>query len=317
MRITVGIRFALTLFAILNHASSEIINGTTHPLPADLNGSNFTYSHPVNLFTFQSQNQSLEMAFMDIPPTSPPNNRTALLLHGKNFCAPTWSATASALASAGYRVILPDQIGFCKSSKPARYQFTFQQLALNTRSLFLLYAVNVTQLVLVNPLGLEDWKAKGVPYQSVDATFVTERASNYSSIRAYEQATYYVNEWRPEYDVWVYMLDAVYHGSQGVEFAWCQALVTDMVITQPVVYEFGLVSTRTLLVVGAKDNTAIGKQWSPPEVQARLGHYDVLGKEVAGMLRDGTLVEFEDLGHSPQVQAPDRFHSALLGWLRE
>jgi hypothetical protein len=24
------------------------------------------------------------------------------------------------------------------------------------------------------------------------------------------------------------------------------------------------------------------------------------------------LVEFEDLGHSPQIQAPERFHKALL-----
>ena len=34
-----------------------------------------------------------------------------------------------------YRVIAPDQIGFCKSTKPARYQYSFQQLALNTHAL--------------------------------------------------------------------------------------------------------------------------------------------------------------------------------------
>ena len=58
-----------------------------------------------------------------------PNGRTAVLLHGKNFCAATWQATIGVLAAAGYRVIAPDQIGFCKSSKPEHYQFSFQQLA--------------------------------------------------------------------------------------------------------------------------------------------------------------------------------------------
>jgi hypothetical protein len=56
----------------------------------------------------------------------------AVLLHGKNFCAATWEPTIKHLVAAGYRVIASDQIGFCKSSKPAAYQFTFKQLAGNT-----------------------------------------------------------------------------------------------------------------------------------------------------------------------------------------
>lgn len=75
------------------------------------------------------------MAFMDVAPTVTANGKTALLLHGKNFCGPTWNATAIVLASIGYRVILPDQIGFCKSSKPESYQFSLQQLANNTHGL--------------------------------------------------------------------------------------------------------------------------------------------------------------------------------------
>ena len=74
------------------------------------------------------------MAYMDVKPAHP-NGRTAVLLHGKNFCAATWQATITALTEAGYRVIAPDQIGFCKSSKPAHYQFSFQQLAGNTHAL--------------------------------------------------------------------------------------------------------------------------------------------------------------------------------------
>lgn len=88
------------------------------------------------------------------------------------------------LLSSGYRVIIPDQIGFCKSSKPASYQFSLQQLALNTPSILnslkvtsvtvmghsmggmlpirfaLMYPSLVSHVVLVDPIGLEDWNVK-------------------------------------------------------------------------------------------------------------------------------------------------------------
>src|SRR3984957_20994237 len=94
----------------------------------------FEYPSPVSHYRFTSQRNDLDMAYLDVAPARP-NGRTAVLLHGKNFCAATWQATIQVLRDAGYRVIAPDQIGFCKSSKPAHYQFTFQQLAGNTHAL--------------------------------------------------------------------------------------------------------------------------------------------------------------------------------------
>ena len=75
------------------------------------------------------------MAYMDVKPPGTPNGKAVVLFHGKNFCAATWQPTIAALTAAGYRVIAVDQIGFCKSSKPAHYQFSFQQLAGNTHAL--------------------------------------------------------------------------------------------------------------------------------------------------------------------------------------
>ncbi len=95
----------------------------------------FEYPWPVSHFSFTSQNQALDMAYMDVRPTKSPNGRTAVLFHGKNFCAATWQDTIAALVAAGYRTIAVDQIGFCKSTKPAHYQFTLQQLAGNTHAL--------------------------------------------------------------------------------------------------------------------------------------------------------------------------------------
>lgn len=332
------ILFTFELLGLLCPALGDSIK--EHHIPEDLNGSNFTYPWPVKLYEFSTQhNQTLEMAFMDVAPTGTPNNKTALLTHGKNFCGPTWNATAIILAQAGYRVILPDQIGFCKSSKPDSYQFSLQQLAHNTMGLLtilgienvtlighsmggmlatrfsLMYPANVTELVLVNPIGLEDWKALGVPWQPLDTSWATELSSNYTTIRAYEQSTYYVNSWNTSYDIWVNMLNKIYHGSEAKKFTYNQAQTTDMVLTQPVVYEFPILKPKTLLLIGDKDNTAIGKAWSPPDVQAKIGHYNVLGKQVAAMINGSTLIEFPDLGHAPQIEEPDTFHAALMGWL--
>src|SRR3546814_4076637 len=43
----------------------------------------FTYPHPVQRFEFDSQQQKLSMAYMDVAATAEPNGRTVLLLHGK------------------------------------------------------------------------------------------------------------------------------------------------------------------------------------------------------------------------------------------
>lgn len=299
----------------------------------------FAYPWPVTLFHFRSQRQELEMAYMDVKP-SRPNGRVAVLLHGKNFCSATWQSTINALSSAGFRVIAPDQIGFCKSSKPEQYQFTFQQLAGNTHELLeslgvhrvtvighstggmlgiryaLMYPSEVEQLVLVDPIGLEDWKARGVPWESVDSLYRSALQTTAKSIRAYERTTYYAGTWDPRYERWVQMLAGMYRGAGREQVAWDSALLSDMIYTQPVIYELGELRMPVLLMIGDKDNTAIGKDRASPEVRAKLGNYPVLGKKAAAEIPHAKLVEFADLGHSPQIQAPERFHKALLEGLQ-
>ncbi|RKF36607.1 alpha/beta fold hydrolase [Paraburkholderia fungorum] len=298
----------------------------------------FDYPAPVGQYDFTSQGVALHMAYMDIRPAHA-NGRTAVLLHGKNFCAATWDTTIRRLSDAGYRVIAPDQIGFCKSSKPEHYQYSFQQLARNTHALLeslgvtdatiighstggmlairyaLMYPHETEQLVLVNPIGLEDWKAKGVPSLSVDQWYERELKTTADGIRRYEQATYYAGQWRADYEPWVQMLAGMYRGPGKQIVAWNSALLYDMIYTQPVVYELGHLSMPTLLLIGQKDTTAIGKDAAPPEVRAKIGHYPELGKAAAKAIPHATLVEFADLGHAPQMQDPQAFHQALLGGL--
>lgn len=296
----------------------------------------FHYPYPVQRFDLASQGASLSMAYMDVAPKAAANGRTAVLLHGKNFCGATWERTIAVLSEAGYRVVVPDQIGFCASSKPERYQFSFNQLAANTRALLeklgvaratvighsmggmlatrfaLAYPDAVEQLVLVNPIGLEDWQAGGVPYQSVDAAYQGELKTSFAGIKAYQQKFYYHGNWKPEYDRWVAMLAGMYAGPGKEKVAWNQALTSDMVFTQPVVHEFARLKPPTVLIIGGMDRTAPGANRAPPEIAARLGNYPELGRATARAIPRSTLVEFPEYGHSPQVEAPEAFHAALL-----
>ena len=281
----------------------------------------------------------MTMRYMDVAPTAAPNGRTAVVLHGKNFCSATWEQTIRALSGGGYRVIAPDQIGFCKSTKPERYQYSFQQLAANTHALLaalgikdavmighstggmlaaryaLMYPWSTSALVLVDPIGLEDWKALGVPWLSVDQWTEREKGVTAGRLRAYEQSTYYAGEWRPEYDRWVTMLAGLAQGAGHDIVARNAGLIDDMIYDQPVVYEFPLIRVPTILMIGDKDTTAIGKDFSPPEVRAKLSHYPELAQRIKAAIPGSRLIEFPEAGHAPQIQEPDKFNSALIGGL--
>ncbi|MBX9632438.1 MAG: alpha/beta hydrolase [Burkholderiales bacterium] len=295
----------------------------------------FDYPHAVERFVFPSQGREVSMAFMDVAPRQS-NGRTVVLLHGKNFCAATWEATIATLAANGYRVIAPDQIGFCKSTKPEHYQYTFHQLAANTRALLaargverativghsmggmlaaryaLMFPDAVDSLVMVSPLGLEDWKAEGVPYATIDQLYQGELKTTFDSIKNYQLKYYYNGKWLPQYDRWVAMAAGLYAGPGRESVARNQALTSDMIFTQPVLYEFGAMRVPTFLIIGGLDRTAPGAARAPAEVAKRLGNYPELGKRAAGAIPGARLIEFPELGHSPQVEAPDRFHYALL-----
>ena len=296
----------------------------------------FDYPWPVRDFAFSSQGEPMTMRYMDVAPSGTPTGKTAVVLHGKNFCSATWEQTIRALSGDGYRVIAPDQIGFCKSTKPERYQYSFQALAENTHALLaslgikdvvlighstggmlaaryaLMHPKEVSALVLIDPIGLEDWKALGVPALSVDQWIEGEKGVTAERLRAYEQSTYYAGEWRPEYERWVAMLAGLAQGPGKDIVARNAGLIDDMITTQPVVYEFPLIKVPTILMIGDKDTTAIGKDFSPPDVRARLGHYPELAQKTKAAIPGCELIEFADAGHAPQIQEPDKFNAALL-----
>lgn len=299
--------------------------------------SGYKYPFEVRLHPVQSQQQKLEMAYMDVRPGKA-NGRAVLLLHGKNFSGAYWERTVRELTTDGYRVIVPDQIGFGKSSKPEHYQFTFQDLATHTRGLLdalgvsrvsvighsmggmlatrfaLMYPDLTDKLVLVNPIGLEDWK-RLVPYRTVDESFKTELEATPESVRAYMRENYFAGTWKPEYDPLVEIQAGWLRGPDRRRIAWISALTSDMVFTQPVLYEFSDLKMPVLLIIGQRDRTAIGKAWAPPEVKPKLGSYPELGRRAQAAIPKAQLVAIEEAGHLPQVEAFERYWRALEEFL--
>ncbi len=297
----------------------------------------YPYPFPVQFVELASQQETVRMAYMDVAPKKP-NGHTVVLLHGKNFPASTWEPTIRLLTARGYRVIAPDQIGFGKSSKPARYQYSFHQLASNTRAVLdragvtkvsvvghsmggmlatrfaLMFPDRLEKLVLVNPIGLEDWKTV-VPYRSIDQWYEQEKKATPESVREYQRNSYYGGTWKPEYDRLIETSIGVLHHPDYPKIAWASALTYDMIFTQPVVYEFPNLKVPTLLIIGQRDRTALGKAGVPKEIAATLGDYPALGKRTAAAIPGAQLVEIPGVGHLPQVEAFEAYSQALAQFL--
>lgn len=305
----------------------------------DIELSNYQYPYPVSILHLNVQEQKLKMAYMDIQPENY-NGKNIVLMHGKNFNGAYWKTTIAALSKEGFRVIVPDQIGFGKSSKPAYFQYTFQQLAQNTKTLLdslkinktailghsmggmlatrfaLMYSETTEKLILVNPIGLEDWKIK-VPYKSVEWWYNNELNNSYESIRKYQLLSYYDNKWNPDYDQWVNLLAGWTLNSDYETIAWNSALTYDMIFTQPVVYEFGNISSPTLLIIGTRDRTALGKALVSDEIRKTMGLYDELGKKTQRSIPNAQLIELENVGHLPHIEKFDSFIKPLTAFLKE
>ncbi|MBB5708811.1 alpha/beta fold hydrolase [Sphingomonas xinjiangensis] len=319
--------------------AAVLLAGAAHaqtvPLGADLE--RFEYPYPVRWFETQSQSESVRMAYLDVAPTATPNGTTLVLLHGKNFCAATWGETIRGMAAQGYRVIAPDQVGFCKSSKPAGYQYSFHALADLTRGLLrqagvskvvlvghstggvlgvrfaLLHPELVERLVLVNPLGLNDTLAEGVPYTELGKLRAEEAKTSAASIKAYQLKNYYNGVWRADYDRWVTMLAGQYAGPGGDKVREAQARLSDMIETQPVAAELGRLKVPTTLIIGQTDKTAFRANTAPEPAKVRM--VPQAAEDAVKRIPGATLMRLDGLGHSPQVENPARFQQVLMAAL--
>jgi pimeloyl-ACP methyl ester carboxylesterase len=311
--------------------------GPVYTAPLGIALDEYPYPYPVQFLPLDIQGQTVRMAYMDVSPTGSDNGQAVILLHGKNFYGSYWDKTIKVLSGAGYRVVVPDQIGFGKSAKP-EINYSFDLLAANTAQLLdhlgikqavivghsmggMLgvrfarnYPERTTCLALEDPIGLEDYRFF-VPPQTTEELFKIEMAMTPEKYRAFVQR--YFVRWKPEYEPLVETRCRVMLSGEYPRYAMASALTYHMIYQQPVRHEFHLIKPATLLVVGLADRTTVGRGRVPEEILRDKGQYPQLGKAAAKDIPHGKLVEIPNCGHIPHIEAPESFHGALLDFLQQ
>lgn len=263
------------------------------------------------------------------------NSKTVILFHGKNFNGYYWKDVIEMLNSKGFRVIVPDQIGWGKSERP-NIHYSFHQLAENNKKLLeslniskvyvighsmggmlatrfsLMFPETVEKLILENPIGLEDYRTF-VPYTPLENLVENELKATAESVEKY-QKTYYP-EWKPEYKQYAEAQSADLKLKNFPQIAFVNALTYQMIYEQPVVYEFENLKIPTLLIIGQEDRTVVGKARVPKEIVDKYGQYPQLGKLIKNKIPNSQLVELKGVGHIPHIQTPEKFEQIVTDFL--
>ena len=294
------------------------------------------YPYPVHFLDLTIEAQRLRMAYMDVQPAKP-NGKAVVLLHGKNFDGEYWTQTIRALSDRGYRVVVPDQIGFGKSSKPDLH-YHFDLLTANTKALLdrlgigrvavvghsfggmlaVYFARDYPQtaavLALENPIGLEDYRAAIRP-PPLESLFDAEMAQTAASYRNFLHA-FFVG-WPPEAEHNVDVFARVLHSGEYPRWAMASALTSQMIFDEPIRQDYHLLKMPVLLIIGQGDRSVFFRRYAKPQELATLGHWPELGRQAAKDIPNAQLVEIQGSGHVPHLEKTDEFNAALLKFLSE
>ncbi|WP_232787415.1 alpha/beta fold hydrolase [Spongiibacter nanhainus] len=329
----------LIAISMLAWGSVALANSTsTAKSPSyDAQLSDYAYPFAVKTFQLRSQNQALQMAYMYLPAKGE-RKGVITLLHGKNFNGAYWQDSALFLSEQGFDVLMPDQIGFGKSSKPTDYQYSFAALANNTRALLdkldidktwvlghsmggmlasrfaLLYPKRTEQLILLNPIGLEDY-LRYVEYKDIGFFYRNELKASAEGVLAYQRKNYYDGQWKEDYAALAEPLIGWIQGPDWKQLAQVSARAYDMIFTGPVINEFQHLAVPTTLILGTRDRTGPGRNWKRDGVTRELGRYDRLGAEVKARNPSIELIELKGLGHLPHIEDFATFAAALSNTL--
>ena len=304
------------------------------PYGIDLEG--FAYPYPVKLLPLVNDGEQVRMAYMDVAPAQP-NGRIVVLLHGRNFPSSYWAPVIKTLNEAGFRVVVPDQIGFGKSSKPSG-ELHFDMLARNTMALLdalqipkadivahslggmlavriaRAYPDRINHLVLTAPIGLEDYRifVPPIPTEKILENedkltaegYRKQLETNYSLKLPPEQVTPFIEQ--------------RFNIKGSAEYPrWLRAFVSSgqMIYREPVVHEIPLISQPTLFIMGADDHNAPGRPNAPEALRGKMGQNAELAKSLASLMPDARAEVIPDTGHLVFLEAPARYNELLLDFL--
>ena len=296
----------------------------------------FAYPYPVSMLPLVNDGEQVRMAYMDIAPAQP-NGRVVVLLHGRNFPSSYWAPVIKTLTEAGYRVVVPDQIGFGKSSKPAA-DLHFDTLARNTIALldhlgiakadFVAHSLGgmlgvriarafpdrVAHLLLAAPIGLEDYRFY-VPPTPTEKIIENEDKLTADGYRKQLETNYSLK--LPPDQVTPF-IDARFNIKGSAEYPrWLRAFVSSaqMIYREPVVHEIPLIAPPTLFIMGADDHNAPGRPNAPEALRPKMGQNAELARSLAELMPNARADVIPNTGHLVFLEARQKFDELMLGFL--
>lgn len=328
-RVLVAALLAVCFFPPSTHAAEQ-----REPYGIGLEG--FPYPYPVNLLPLVNDGEPVRMAYMDVAPAQP-NGRVVVLLHGRNFPASYWAPVIKTLNDAGFRVVVPDQIGFGKSSKPTG-ELHFDNLARNTIALLdhlqiaradivahslggmlgvriaRAFPDRIDHLLLAAPIGLEDYRLYVPP------TPTEKIIENEDKLTAEGYRKQLENNYSPKIppDQITPFIDARFNIKGSAEYPrWLRAFVSSgqMIYREPVVHEIPLITEPTLFIMGADDHNAPGRPNAPEALRPKMGQNADLAKALAAKMPNAHAEVIPNAGHLVFLDAPARFNELMLAFL--
>lgn len=290
--------------------------------PIGINLENVPYPAPVHFMEFSLYGVDVRMAYMDVHPTGASNGKTVLLMHGSNFFGEYFYNTIEALSDAGFRVVVPDRIGWGKSSKPI-IPYSISRMAANAAKLLdhlgvesaaivghsmggvvasrfaLNFPDKTTHLALVNSIGLTDPRI-GRGLRDFERSYENTLNRTYASIVRGQQR-YYRTPWKPAYERYIRIHYGWLLSGDWPHMARIRALIGESNFKEPVVYDWQHIQAKTLVTGGADDG---------PNFAARA-------KAAAEAFPNGRLELIPGIGHNPHLVVPDKLHAILIPFLEE
>ena len=272
------------------------------------------------------------MAFMDVAPSATPNGHTVVIFHGNNFAGVYFGAIIDALRKEGFRVVVPDQIGYGRSSKPI-IPYSLNDMARNTRAILqslklekvmlighsmggmvatrftTQYPALVERLVVYNPIGLTDPRFDR-PAGSVDEAYKSNLGATFQSVRASLMRYVAHNEaaWNAEFEKYARMRYSWTLSADWPRLAMVQALTSAVIYQDPVIYDWANIKAPTLAFGGAEDVL-------PGSAKVFQERMKVLAETVPN--GNGKLHLIPGLGHVPHLESLDKTMQPLVAFLRE
>ena len=332
---------AVAVAVVLFTAESAMSQGRSvlppAPTPTDVKPGSLTcdecpYPYPTKYLDINVYSQPVRIAYMDVAAQGTPNGRTVLVLHGNNFGGFYFSSIINALTRAGFRVIVPDQIGYGRSSKPiapynlnsqARNTYRILQHEKIERAAVIGHSMGgmlaarfatqfpkaVERLVIYNPIGLTDGRFDR-PMTPIDEAYQQALKTDYQSTRA--SLSRYVahnpKAWNDEFELYTRIRYSWTLSAEWPRLAMVQALISQMLYNDPVVYDWPHIQVPTLAFGGAED-LLLGPASA---FQERM---QVLAKTIPN--GNGRVLLIPGLGHVPHLEAPEKVLPPLVAFLTE